>query len=603
MNSSIRNIAIIAHVDHGKTTLVDALLKQSKTKLGKNVAGDLIMDSNELERERGITIFSKNASVVWQDTKINIIDTPGHADFGGEVERVLSMANGCLLLVDAKEGPMPQTRFVLKKALAMKHKIIVVINKIDKPDADIDKVHHKTLDLFLELGADDTTADFPVVYTSAKTGLAGFEPDINKMHDISPVFEAIIKYIPIPSGDPAKPLQMLVTSITADTFKGRIAIGRVFNGSIKAGQEIMHINRAGIQKKYKLSSVMTFVGLGRIDVAEVPAGDIVAITGIPGVFIGETIADIDNPQALPLLDIEESTVKMTFKINDSPLAGKEGKFCTSKQIQERLNKELETDMALKVEDAGNNSWVVSGRGELHLAILIERLRREGYELQVSRPQVINKIVEGVNLTPYEQLSISVPDEFAGIVIQRLGPRQGLMQQIHSHNGSTFLEFVIPTRGLFGYRSEFLTDTKGLGIINSTFYKYQPDPGNWIEREQGSLVAHESGVSNMYGLLNVQDRGTLFIGPAVAVYKGQVVGQNARPEDISVNVCKTKQLSNMRSKGEGSAEHFKTPKVMRLEDALEYIGGDELVEVTPQNIRIRKMVLDKAQERRKSMGLK
>ncbi|OGE81304.1 MAG: GTP-binding protein TypA [Candidatus Doudnabacteria bacterium RIFCSPLOWO2_02_FULL_48_8] len=600
---NIRNIAIIAHVDHGKTTLVDALLRQSKTKLDKSAAADLIMDSNELERERGITIFSKNAAVIWGETKINIIDTPGHADFGGEVERVLSMADGCLLLVDAKEGPMPQTRFVLKKALETKHKIVVVMNKIDKPDADINKAHHKTLDLFLELGADDHTADFPVVYASAKSGLAGLDPDLSKMKDISPIFEAIVKHIPAPSGNPTKPLQMLVSSIVSDTFKGRIAIGRVVNGQIKTGLEVMHINRQGEQKKYKLTSVMTFQGLNRIETDQVLAGDIAAVAGIPDIFIGETIADVESPQALPLLDIEESTVKMTFKINDSPFAGKEGKFCTSRQIRERLYKELETDMALKIEDSGMNAWTVSGRGELHLAILIERLRREGYELQVSRPQVINKTIDGAEMTPFEQVAISVPNEFAGIVIQRLGSRQGVLQHMHSHNGSTSLEFVIPTRGLFGYRSEFLTDTKGLGIMNATFYKYQKDPGDWHEREQGSLVAHESGMSNMYGLLNVQDRGALFIGPGVAVYKGQVVGQNAKPEDIHVNVCKTKQLSNMRSKGEGSDEHFKAPQIMDLEDALEYIGDDELVEVTPQNIRIRKMVLDKARERRKAMGVK
>ncbi|MBI4363732.1 MAG: translational GTPase TypA [Candidatus Doudnabacteria bacterium] len=592
----IRNIAIIAHVDHGKTTLTDALMRQT----GAMQEG-ASMDSNALEQERGITIYSKNAAIAYRGTKINIVDTPGHADFGSEVERVLRSIDSVLLVVDAQEGPMPQTRFVLKKALETKHKIVVVMNKIDKRDADINKAHHKTLDLFLELGADDETADFPVVYASAKSGLAGFEPNLNSMRDISPIFEAIIKHIPPPSGDSAKPLQMLVSSITSDAFRGRIAIGRVVNGQLKTGQEVMHINRAGEQKKYKLTSIMTFEGLNRVEVPEVLAGDIAAVAGVGDIFIGETIADAENPQALPLLDIEESTVKMTFKINDSPFAGKEGKFCTSRQIRERLYKELETDMALKIEDSGMNAWTVSGRGELHLAILIERLRREGYELQVSRPQVINKTIEGKEMTPYETVAISVPDEFAGIVIQKLGGRQGVLQNMHSHNGSTSLEFILPTRGLFGYRSEFLTDTKGLGIINAVFYKYQPDPGNWKEREQGSLVAHESGVSNLYGLLNVQDRGTLFIGPAVAVYKGQVVGQNARPEDIHVNVCKTKQLSNMRSKGEGSAEHFKAPHIMGLEDALEYIGDDELVEVTPQNIRIRKMVLDKAQERRKSMG--
>lgn len=598
---SVRNIAIIAHVDHGKTTLVDALLRQSLTKLGKDVADTLIMDSNELERERGITIFSKNAAVNYGDTKINIIDTPGHADFGGEVERVLSMANGCLLLVDAKEGPMPQTRFVLKKALETKHKIIVVVNKIDKADANPQEALNKTFDLFLDLGADDETADFPIVYAAARLGKAGLTPDLDSMTDINPIFEAIIKHIPAPTGDINKPLQMLVTTISRDDFKGRIATGRIHNGKIRAGEEIMHINRQGEMKKYRLVSLMTFVGLGRVETTEAVAGDIVAVAGIPDVTIGETIANLENPVALPLLDIEEATVKMSFQINDSPFAGKEGKFCTSRQINERLMKELETDMALKVEANADGGWIVSGRGELHLAILIERLRREGYELQVSRPRVINKTIEGKEMTPFEQLVISVPDELAGIVIQKLGIRQGVMQHMHSHEGMTALEFIIPTRGLFGYRSEFITDTRGLGIMNSVFYKYQPDPGNWRERDRGSLVVHESGVSNLYGLLGVQDRGTLFIGSGVPVYKGQVVGQNSRPDDISVNVCKTKQLSNMRSKGDGSSEHFKTPQVMDLEDALEYINDEELVEVTPQNVRIRKMVLDKADERRKAMG--
>ncbi len=590
--TNIRNIAIIAHVDHGKTTLVDALLRQSFTKMGKDVADNLIMDSNELERERGITIFSKNAAVRYGETKINIIDTPGHADFGGEVERVLNMADGCLLLVDAKEGPMPQTRFVLKKALAMKHKIIVVVNKIDKPDANPQEALNKTFDLFLDLGADDATADFPIVYAAAKLGKAGLEPDLDKMIDINPIFDAIVKHIPAPDGDSNLPLQMLVTTISRDDFKGRIATGRIHNGKISANQEVMHINREGQMKKYRLVSLMSFEGLGRVETTEASAGDLVAIAGIPDVTIGETIADLASPVALPLLDIEEATVKMNFQINNSPFAGREGKFCTSRQINERLMKELETDMALKVETLETGGWIVSGRGELHLAILIERLRREGYELQVGRPQVIDKIVNGKTLTPYEQVVISVPDNLSGIVIQKLGTRQGVMQHMHSHEGQTALEFTIPTRGLFGYRSEFITDTRGLGIMNSIFSGFEADPGNWRERERGSLVAHESGESNLYGLLNVQDRGSLFIGPGVAVYKGQVVGQNSRADDISVNVCKAKQLSNMRSKGDGSSEHFKTPKIMDLEDALEYINDEELVEVTPQNVRIRKIGLVK-----------
>lgn len=592
MEVNIRNIAIIAHVDHGKTTLVDALLRQSKTKLNKDIAETIcIMDSNELEKERGITIFSKNASVEWNGVKINIIDTPGHADFGGEVERVLNMADGCLLLVDAKEGPMPQTRFVLKKALEMGHRIIVIINKIDKPDSRPDFALNKVFDLFVELGADDQALNFPVVYASSKQGKAGLESDLNKMQNINPIFEAILKHIPSPINDIDKPLQMLVTSIIGDDFKGKIAIGRIYGGKIKAKQEVAHINRGGNIKKYRLVSLMTFLGLNRIEAEELSAGDIAAIAGIPDVVIGETIADPQNSKALPLIDIEEPTVKMTFSINDSPFAGREGKFTTSRQIRERLMKEIETDMALKVEETNSGNWIVSGRGELHLAILIERMRREGYELQVSRPQVVIKEIDGKRMTPYERVFIETPEEYCGSVIKKLGIRKGEMKEMNTVENISYLEFIIPTQGLFGYRNEFLTDTKGLGIINTTFYQYKPDPGNWRDREQGSLVAYETGATNLYGLVNVQDRGVLFLGPGVEIYEGQVVGKNSRKEDIRVNVCKTKQLSNMRSKNDGANEHFNTPKDMGLEDSLEYIGDDELVEITPKSIRIRKIYLD------------
>ena len=597
--NKIRNIAIIAHVDHGKTTLVDALLRQSKTILGKDVENnDCIMDSNELERERGITIFSKNASVLYKDIKINIIDTPGHADFGGEVERVLNMADGCLLLVDAKEGPMPQTRFVLKKALEMGHKIIVVINKIDKENARPDFALEATMELFLELeGGRDQSLNFPVIYASGKEGKAGKTPDISKMENIIPLFEEIVQHIPSPVGDSKKPLQILITSISGDDFKGRIAVGRVYNGTIKANQEVMHINRQGEQKKYKLVSLMTFLGLKRIDVEEVLAGDIVALAGIPDVTIGETITDPQNPIVLPVINVEEPTVKMNFMINDSPFAGKEGQFSTSRQIRERLEKELETDVALRVEKMVEGKWIVSGRGELHLSILIERMRREGYEFQVSRPQVITREINGQKMTPFERVYIEVPEKYQGIVIQKLGSRKGEIVEMRNTNGTVFLEFIIPTRGLFGYKSEFLTDTKGLGIINAVFHQYQPDPGNWQDKAQGSLVAHETGETNLYGLRNVQDRGILFFGPAVIVYEGQVVGQSSRPGDIRVNVCKTKQLSNMRSRGEGVTEHFNTPRTMGLEEALEYIGDDELVEVTPQNVRIRKTYLKEIDQKR------
>lgn len=596
---SIRNIAIIAHVDHGKTTLVDALLRQSNTSLSKDLKdASQIMDSNELEKERGITIFSKNASIVWNGVKINIIDTPGHADFGGEVERVLKMADGALLLVDAKEGPMPQTRFVLKRALQMGLKIIVVINKIDKPDARPDFVIEKIFELFLELGADGEALDYPIIFAAARLGKAGKEPDLEKMDGITPLFEMVLDYIPAPQGDVEKPLQALITSISGDNFKGRIAVGRIYNGVLKAGQEVMHINRAGDMKKCRLVSLMTFEGLNRVETREATAGDIFSISGINDIMIGETLADVNSPAALPLLDIEEPTIKMNFNVNDSPFAGKEGQFCTSRQIRERLYKELENDMALRVEDGPNADWIVSGRGELHLAIFIERLRREGYEFQVSRPQVIIKEVDGKKLAPYEKVFIEVPEEYYGTVMQKMGIRRGELKEMKIENGVAFMDFVIPTQGLFGYRSEFLIDTKGLGIINASFLEFKEDIGGAREKDQGSLVAFESGVTNSYGLLNAQSRGTLFYGPAVNVYKGEVVGQNSRKEDLRVNVCKTKELSNMRSKGEGVSEHFNAPKTMGLEDALEYISDDELVEVTPKNVRIRKMILDESEERRK-----
>ncbi|HCS78891.1 TPA: translational GTPase TypA [Patescibacteria group bacterium] len=599
---NIRNIAIIAHVDHGKTTLVDALLKQSHTKLHKDTANSLIMDSNELERERGITIFSKNASVVWNETKINIIDTPGHADFGGEVERVLKMADGCLLLIDASEGPMPQTRFVLKKALEMKLKIIVVVNKIDRPDARIDYVLDKTLDLFIDLGADNSQADFPIIYSSGKEGKAGLKPNLSEMSDISPLFETILKIVPPPSGDSNHPLQILITTLAKDTYKGRIAIGRIYNGKVTKTQDIAQIKRDGTMHVCKITALMTFVGLDKIETSESHVGDIVAIAGIPEPMIGETISDAINPVALPVLAIEEPTIRVKFSVNDSPFAGREGEFKTSRQIQARLFKELETDMALRVETE-TTGWVVSGRGELHIAILIERMRREGYEFQVSRPQVIDKVIDGVTVTPYERLYIEIPESFVGAVMQKVGERKGELTDMRTENGIAYLEFIITTRGLFGYRSEFITDTKGLGVLNTIFEKYAQDNNFTSNKKQGSLIAFEGGTSNGYGLTNVQERGQLFIGPGLEVYKGQVVGIHARENDLRVNVCKTKHLTNMRSKGDGVSVHVDVPKAMGLEDALEYIGDDELVEVTPQNIRIRKMILDeKDAARRRSQGI-
>src|SRR5688572_26809107 len=587
----IRNVAIIAHVDHGKTTLVDALLRQSNS-LKKSEGGDLLMDSNELERERGITIFSKNASVEVGGVKVNIVDTPGHADFGGEVERIMRMVDGAILLVDAKEGPMPQTKFVLRKAIQAGHKIIVVINKIDKPEARVEWVLNKTFDLFVELGASDEQTDFSVVYASGVQGKAGYEPDLSKMTDISPVFETIMKVIPVAKADAAAPLQMLTVNLSYDNFKGKIVVGRLYAGSIKKGQDVMHINRDGVMKKAKIIAVMSFQGMSRIEDDEVFAGDLVAIAGIPDVSIGGTIADMTNPVALPVLAIEEPIVKMTFGINTSPFAGQEGQYTTSRQIKERLERELETDVALRMFTTDSaDKWVVAGRGELHLAILIEKMRREGYEMQVSKPQVIFKETDGKKQEPIEHVTVEVPENFAGTVIEKLGKRRGEMKDMKVENKTAYLEFVIPTRGLIGYRSELLTDTKGLGIMNSLFLGYEDYKGDFEAHPHGSLVAFEDGETRTYALVAAQERGQLFLGPGVQVYCGMIVGQNAKAEDLEVNVCKEKKLSNMRSKGDGAAEGLDTPRALTLEDALEYIGDDELVEVTPKNIRLRKMLLN------------
>ncbi len=588
----LRNIAIIAHVDHGKTTLVDALLRQADIKMFKNIIGsNLIMDSDDLEKERGITIFSKNASVVWNNTKINIIDTPGHADFGGEVERVLSMADGCLLLVDAKEGPMPQTRFVLKKALSLKLRVVVVVNKIDKEGADPDEAINKTFDLFVELGADEKLLDFPIIYASAKNGKSGFDQDLNQMIDMTPMFETILKEIPAPSGSSDKPLQLLVTSLASDNFKGKMGIGKIYNGNIKLGENVTRFTRDGKESIAKISSLMTFVGLDLKEIKTAGTGDIIAVSGIPEITIGETIADKENPIALPFSEIDCPTVKMKFMVNNSPFSGKEGEFSTSRQVYDRLCRELQTDMALRVEKAEDDTWVVSGRGELHLAIIIERMRRDGYELQVGRPQVVVKEENDETLVPYERLTIEVPENYSGVVIEKIGKRNGIMKEMSNKDGIVFMEFHIPTRGLFGYRGEFLTDTKGFGIMSNVFSEYASDVSTWRERDQGSIVSMEKGQTNLYGLTNIHKRGILFLGPGVEVYKGQVIGQHSRSGDLYVNPCKTKRLSNMRSKGEGVSEHFNVPQTMDLEAALQYIGNDELVEITPKSIRIRKVFLD------------
>ena len=595
---NIRNVAIIAHVDHGKTTLVDALLRQSHTEMGKGDEGqEAILDSNELERERGITIFSKNASVEYKGVKINIIDTPGHADFGGEVERVLSMADGALLLVDAKEGPMPQTRFVLREALKLGLKIIVVVNKIDKKGARSEWVQGKTFDLFCELGANEETAFFPTVYASGRDGKAGIETDLEKMTDISPIFDAILEHIPAPDAHPGEPLQMLVSNIGYDNYKGRIAIGKVHSGNITNGQDVAHINRDGLIKKCKITSLSTFKGLGKVEEAEALAGDLVAVTGISDVNIGETLADPITPVALPLLEIEQPTVKMVFMVNSSPFGGHEGEFKTSSQIRARLYKELETDVALRVEDNQDGTWTVSGRGELHLAIFIERIRREGYEFQVSRPHVITHVEDGRVMTPFEKVYVEVPEVHSGIVIQKMGQRHAKMDNLETTEGITYAEFTVATKELIGFRSEFITDTKGLGIMNAAFYEFLPDDGFTRERDRGSLVAYETGETRLYGMTQVQDQGEFFVGPAEKVYKGQVIGQCNRSGDLRVNACKEKKLSNMRSKGDGSMEHFNVPHRMGLEEALEYINDTELVEITPKSVRIRKVILDEIEARK------
>ena len=589
--ADIRNIAIIAHVDHGKTTLVDGLLRQTNTDLGKSAGVEAIMDSNDIERERGITIFSKNAAVVYKGSKINIIDTPGHADFGGEVERVLNMADGSLLLVDAQEGPMPQTRFVLKKALAIGHKIIVVINKIDKLNARIDYTLDKVLELFIELGATNEQLDFPVVYAAGRLGKAGLESDMEKMTDFVPLFDAIMKYIPEPTAQKKGTLQLMVMALAYDNYKGKIGIGRITRGTVIVGQPVAIVGNDGNVRKSKITSLMVFNGLGKADAVEVCAGDIAVLSGIPDITIGETVTDVDTPEALPAITIEKPTVKMIFSVNDSPFAGREGQYCTSRNIHERLLRELDGDVALRVDQGDTpDQFVVSGRGELHLAILIEKMRRDGFELQVSRPEVIMKVEDGKTLEPAEDVWIEAPESYSGTIIERLSTRRGEMRNMSVDNGIVNFHFFVPTRGLIGFRNEFIIDTKGKGIINSLFAGYFPKWETIEAGKHGSLVVHESGTTTAYGLLNSRDRGVLFIGPGIEVYAGQVCGENAKDNDLSVNVCREKQLNNFRAKTEAVSDDLIPPRVMSLEQSLEYIGDDELVEVTPKSIRIRKREL-------------
>jgi len=589
---NLRNIAIIAHVDHGKTTLVDALLKQSEDfKIKSNAPQELIMDSNELERERGITIFSKNTAINYKDVKINIVDTPGHADFGGEVERIMRMVDGALLLIDAKEGPMPQTKFVLRKAIQAGHKIIVVINKIDKIDARPAWALSATYDLFIELGATEQQIEFPVIYSAAKIGRAGLKPNLDIMENIQPLFETIVDYIDPPIVDIEKPLQMLTVNLAYDNYKGKLAIGRIYSGNMKKGMSVCHINRAGEIKKTQLNSIMVFEGLNRVDVEEASAGDIVAVAGIPDISIGETIADAQNPIALPIIQIDDPTIKMTFGVNTSPFMGKEGDKNTSRALKERLEQELETDVALSVEPTNSaDKWIVAGRGELHLSILIEKMRRKGYELEVSKPQVIFKEVNGKKTEPMELVLIEAPEIYSGLIIEMMGKRLGQMKDMKIDNGTVFIDFFIPARSLIGIRGEFLTSTKGTGIMNSIFMGYDEYKGDLKLDTRGSIVSTESGVSNNYGLVNAQGRGKLFIAAGVPVYEGMIVGQNAKERDELVNICRARELTNFRAKNEGLQGQLEVPINLTLEYALNYIGDDELVEITPKSIRMRKMFL-------------
>ena len=592
---NLRNIAIIAHVDHGKTTLVDGLLRQSGTFRTNEQVEERVMDSNDLERERGITILSKNTCVLYNDVKINIIDTPGHADFGGEVERILTMVDGVLLLVDAFEGCMPQTRFVLKKALSLGKKIVVVVNKVDRPMARPLEVIDGVLDLFIELGADDDQIDFPVVYASGRDGYAMLSPD-EQGTDLKPLFEMIVNEIQPPCGEEDAPLQLLISNIEYDDYLGRIGVGRIERGCVKAGQSVALCHSDGSNSIVKISKLFMFEGLKRVEVQEAKFGDIVQMAGIDKLNIGETICAREHIDPLPFVKIDEPTLSMNFMVNNSPFAGREGKFVTSRNLRDRLFKEVETNVSLRVEETDSaDTFKVSGRGELHLSILIETIRRQGYEFQVSPPEVIYKQIDGKLHEPIELLIIEVPQEYVGAVMERLGTRKAELKNMGTREGGmSHLEFLIPSRGLMGYRSQFLTDTNGNGIMNHVFDSYQEYKGDIEQRSTGSIVVHETGESTGYGLFNTQSRGRLFIGPGVEVYEGMIVGENPKNEDIVCNVCKKKQATNMRAAGSDDALKLVPPSILSLEQCLEFIKNDELVEITPKSTRLRKRILDKEQ---------
>ena len=593
----IRNIAIIAHVDHGKTTLVDAMFKESHVFRTNEKMDERVMDSNDLEKERGITILSKNTAVMYNGIKINIVDTPGHADFGGEVERVLKMVDSVLLVVDSYEGPMPQTKFVLKKALELKLKPIVVINKIDKPNARPEEVIDEVFELFLELGADDEQLDFPIIYASAREGFARY--NVEDTNDgMEPLFKTIIDHVEPPKGYIDGPFQMLVTTLDSNAFVGKIAIGKVHRGTVRKNQNVALVRQDGTKSNYKITAVFGYNGLKREEVEEAGLGDIIAVSGIVDANIGETIADAANPEALPFVEIDEPTLNMNFMVNDSPFAGKEGEFVTSRHLRDRLMKELETNVSLRVKEITPDCFEVSGRGELHLSVLIETMRREGFELQVSKPNVIFKEENGKKMEPIEYLTIDVPEEFMGAVMEKMGPRKAEMVNMTSAvNGYTRLEFIIPARGLIGFRNEFMTDTKGNGIMNHVFEGYAPYKGEIEARSRGSIVSFEQGEAIAYGLFNAQERGRLFITPGTPVYQGMVVGECARAEDLDINVCKGKKLTNTRASGSDDAVKLVPVTTLTLEQSIEFIGNDELVEVTPESIRIRKRYLDAAERKR------
>jgi len=592
IREDIRNVAIIAHVDHGKTTLVDALLKQSHIFRENEKVAERVMDSNDLERERGITILSKNTAGMHNGVKINIVDTPGHADFGGEVERVLNMVDGVLLLVDAFEGPMPQTKYVLRKALEQKLKPIVVINKIDRPDQRVHEVEDEVLELFMELEADDDQLDFPVVYASARDGIAKLSME-DEGKDMQPLFEILLKEIPAPQGDIDGPLQFMVTTLDYDDYVGKIAVGRIVRGRMKTNQPVVIMNGESTRKA-KIGRVYTYNGLNRVETDETAMGDITAFVGIEDINIGETVADAEHPEALPAITIDEPTLAMVFSVNNSPFAGREGDYVTSRHLRDRLFKEVETNVSMKVEETESpDAFKVSGRGELHLAVLIETMRREGYELQVGKPRVIYKRINDQLCEPLEYLTIDVPQEFMGTVMENLGARKAELINMTELAGYLRLEFIIPARGLIGFRAQFLTSTKGNGIMNHVYHGYAPFKGDIPGRTRGALVAFEDGETTPYGLNSVQDRGTLFVGPNEAVYTGRIIGENSRETDMDVNPCKKKHVTNMRSSASDEAVRLTPPRIFSLEQALEWINDDELVEVTPHSIRMRKTILDRA----------